>query len=196
MVAGKHQHVFRVISLDELDILVYRICSSAIPVGGFLTLIRRQDLHTSEGAVKVPRQTVSDVVVEQERLILGKHPHGINARINAVGEGKVDDAVFAAEGYGGLGELGGQRVKSAALTAGEQHGNTFFLSVHTLYFPFLCFQYFYSCITVHKLYLIFKPIFQKFLMQKNYFSASDSLRPASFSPVSAVSVPPSSSGSL
>ena len=104
MVARQHKHIFGIVPVDELNILIDRICGAAVPVGGFFALIGRQDLNAAEGAVKIPRQTVADIIVEKERLILRENTHGINAGVDAVGKSKVDDTVFSAERNGGLGE--------------------------------------------------------------------------------------------
>ena len=70
MVARENQDVLCVVAVDELHVLPDGICSSLIPVRAVLPLIGRQNLDPAEGAVEIPRQTVADVVVEDQRLIL------------------------------------------------------------------------------------------------------------------------------
>ena len=105
MVARKHKNIVGVISVYEFYILIDRVCGPAVPVGGFLSLIRRKYLYAAEGAVEIPRQPVADIIIEQERLILRENAHGIYPGIDTVGESKVDNAVFSAERNGGFGEL-------------------------------------------------------------------------------------------
>ena len=49
---------------------------------------------------------------------------------------KVDDAEFSAKGNGGLGHITGQHLQSAALAAGQQHGDTLFF--HDFFSSFAC----------------------------------------------------------
>ena len=84
MIAGKNKNIIRIVSVDKLDVLINGVCGAAIPVGGFLALIRREDLYSAERAVKVPRQTVADVIVEQERLVLREHTYRVDPGIDTV----------------------------------------------------------------------------------------------------------------
>ena len=63
-------------------------------------------------AVKIPRLAVAQIGVQLQRLILGEHADGVDAGIDAVGQGKVDDAVLAAEGDGGLCHMTGQGIQT------------------------------------------------------------------------------------
>ena len=82
-------------------------------------------MNSSVFAVKVPCLTVSYVVVELQRLILGKNTYRIDPRIDAVGERVIDDPVFSPEGYSGLRGVLGKNVQSASLPSGEKHGYAF-----------------------------------------------------------------------
>lgn len=127
MVTGENQHVLRVIQVNKADVLVNGIGRAFVPdacvTGGS---VGRQHVDTAVGVVQIPGLAVAQIRVELERAVLGQNPHSVNAGIDAVGEREVDDAVFAAEGEGWLCNVLGQRVEPAALTAGQQHGDTFF----------------------------------------------------------------------
>ena len=85
------------------------------------------------GLVESPGLAVTDVFVELQGLILGENPHGVDAGVNAIGQGEIDDAVFTAEGYGRFGGVFRQNLQPAALATGQQHGNAaFFLKIHRL----------------------------------------------------------------
>ena len=84
MISRKHENILRIIALDKFDILVNRICGAPIPVGVRMTLVGWEDLYSAEGPVKVPRQSVSDVIIKDKRLILGKHSNGIESGIHTV----------------------------------------------------------------------------------------------------------------
>ena len=81
--------------------------------------------------VQAPGLAVADVLVQLQGLILGQDTHGIDPGVYAVTQGKVNDPVFAAEGDGGLGGLLRQNLQTAALAAGQKHGDyAFFLKIH------------------------------------------------------------------
>ena len=55
-------------------------------------------MNPSERSVKVPRLTVSDIFVQNQRLILRQYANRINTGIDTVGQGKINDAELAAKG--------------------------------------------------------------------------------------------------
>jgi hypothetical protein len=60
-----------------------------------------------------------DVPVQRVRLVLGEHDDLQVAAVDQVGQGEVDHAVQAAEGYGRLGAVRGQGHQPLALAPGE-----------------------------------------------------------------------------
>ena len=58
---------------------------------------------------------------------------GVDAGVDAVGQGEIDDAVLAPEGDGGLCHVAGEGVETAALSSGQQHGYNFFFHTVTSY---------------------------------------------------------------
>ena len=141
VVAGKDQHVFRTIAVDEGDVLADGVCGALVPLGFLASGIRRQDLHAAMGAVQAPGLAVADVLVELQRLILGEDAHGVDAGIDAVGQRKVYDPVFSAEGYSRLGRVLRQYLQSTALPAGQEHCDTvFLLKIHSVSLSFLLFS--------------------------------------------------------
>ena len=85
-------------------------------------------MGAAEVAVEIPRLAVANVVIQFQRLILGENTHGINAGIDTVGEREVNDAVFAAERNGRFCGVFSQYIQSAALAAGQKHGDALFFS--------------------------------------------------------------------
>ena len=122
VVAGEHHHILGVIALDEGDVLGDGVGRALIPVGALALLVRGQHMHARVHAVQVPGLAGADVFVQLQGLVLGEHAYGLNAGIDAVGKGKINDAVFAAKGHGGLGQVLGQNPQPAALAARKQHG--------------------------------------------------------------------------
>ena len=96
-----------------------------------MTLVGGQNLSSAVGFVQAPGLTVADILIQFQRLVLSQDTDGVDAGVNAVGQGEVDDAILAAEGDGRLGGFLRQDVEAAALATGQQHGNAaFFLKVH------------------------------------------------------------------
>ena len=103
MVAGQNQHIIRIVAVDEVQVLINGVGGAFIPVRTVLCLIGRKHHHSPGGPVQVPGLTVADVFVQHQRLVLRQNTYGIDARIHAVGQGKIDDPVFSAEGDGRFG---------------------------------------------------------------------------------------------
>ncbi len=96
-----------------------------------MALVGRQHLGTAVGLIQVPGLAVANVLIELQRLILGQNAHGIDAGVHTVGQGKIDNAVFSAEGHSRLGGLFRQNLQATALATGQQHSNyAFFLKIH------------------------------------------------------------------
>ena len=94
-------------------------------------------MDAAGGPVQIPGLAAADVAVQLQGTVLGQHAHGVDAGIGAVGQRKVNDAVFAAEGDRRFRHFTGQDVQSAALAACQQHGDTFFF--HFFSSSFACF---------------------------------------------------------
>ena len=117
MVAGQDQNVIRIILVDEIHILIDGVGSSFVPVGAGTSLIRRKNAESAAGAVKIPRFPVADVLVERQGLILCQYAHGINAGVDAVGQGKIDDFVLPSETHGRFCRLPCEFIETTALPA-------------------------------------------------------------------------------
>ena len=137
MVAGKDQSVFGIIAFDERQILIDRICRSAIPVLAALRLVRRKNGNAAARAVQIPRFAVADVLIQHKGLILCQNADSIDAGVHAVGHREVDDTVFTAERNRRFCRFLGKRIKTAALTACEKHCDTFFFLEHKNFLPFV-----------------------------------------------------------
>ena len=97
MVAGKDKHVFGIIHFHEMHILINCICRAFIPRRTGLCLIRRKNMYAAVRSVEIPRLSVSNVFVEDKRLILRQNADGIDARVDAVRQREIDDTIFCPE---------------------------------------------------------------------------------------------------
>ena len=131
MVAGEYEHILGIISVDEGYVLIDGIGCTGIPPACLAGLIRRQNENAAAVSVQIPCLTGAYVGVQLQRFILGKHANGIDIRIDAIGQRKIDDPVLTAKGYGGLCHAVCKYAETAALAASQQHGY-YFLSDHKL----------------------------------------------------------------
>ena len=115
MIAGKDQHIVRIIRFHIFQILINSVGRSCIPVASLASLIRRKDGNPSNIAVQIPRNTNSDVGVQTQRLILSKNSHRVNSRINTVAEREVNNPVLSAKGNRRLCHFLCQNAQAAAL---------------------------------------------------------------------------------
>ena len=83
-------------------------------------------MDAAAAAVQIPRLAGANVAVQLHGPVLGQDAHSVDAGVGAVGQGKVDDAEFTAEGNGGLGHGAGEDIQAAALSASQQHSDTLF----------------------------------------------------------------------
>ena len=127
VVAGEDDHIVRVVQVQEADVLIDGVGGALVP-GALISLphVGGQDVHAAVGPVQIPGLAGADVAVQLQGAVLGEHAHGVDAGVDAVGQGKVNDAVLPAEWDGGLGHLAGEGVEPAALSARQQHGHNFF----------------------------------------------------------------------
>ena len=72
-------------------------------------------MHASRAAVQIPGLAVADVLIEQQRLILGQNTHRLNARIDTVGKRKINNTIFASKGDGWFRQIARQNTQTAAL---------------------------------------------------------------------------------
>ena len=74
--------------LSTLKVLPYLCLLSLIHIWG-------EDMYAAIGAVQVPGLARADVAVQLQRTVLGQNANCVDAGVDTVGQGKVDDAVLA-----------------------------------------------------------------------------------------------------
>ena len=108
MIAGQHEHVFFTLLLHKIKITAHRIRRTQLPVAIGPAPVGLKQPHTTAGPIQIPRLTDADVIIQAARAILGKHSNIINFAIDAIAQGEVDQAEFAAKGRRRLGARFGQ----------------------------------------------------------------------------------------
>ena len=115
VIAGKDEHVVRIVGFHIFQVLIDGIGGSRIPVTAFASLIRRKNRNASHIPVQIPRNADPDMSIQTKRLILGEHTHRIHAGINAVAQGKIDDTVLSPKRYRRLCYLRCQNTEATSL---------------------------------------------------------------------------------
>ena len=82
--SGENDHILRVVALDKRYVLIDGVGSTLVPVRAGGLLIGRQYMDSAVETVQIPWLSVADVLVENQRLILGENTHGIDAGVDAV----------------------------------------------------------------------------------------------------------------
>ena len=116
------------LALQRVEVLVDRVGRAQVPVVAH-PLLRRQDLDELAELLGDHAPALPDVAVEREGLVLGGDEDAPQARVDAVAEREIDDAVGPAEVDRRLGPVLGQGVEPLADAAGQhddegvfQHG--------------------------------------------------------------------------
>ena len=127
MVAGENQNVVGVVELNKAHILINSIGSAFVP-GPFFSLahIGREDVNAAVGSIQIPWLAIADVAVELQRAVLRQYADCVNARVDTVGQGEIDNPVLSAERDGGLCYMAGERMETGPLPSRQQHGYDFF----------------------------------------------------------------------
>ena len=103
------------------QILAHRICRAFIPRGVVKGLLRRENFHKA-GRKLVELVRAGYVAVQRRGVKLGENIDPAKARINAVRDRDVHNAVFARQRHGGFGAVLGEGKQAGALPAA--HDNT------------------------------------------------------------------------
>ena len=107
LVAGENDHVPGLFAADGIDILVDRVGRAHVPVGAGALRRRQQLEELAQLLGHNARPAFADVPVERQRLVLGEDVNPAQARVDAVGERDVNDAVVPSEGHRRLGAITG-----------------------------------------------------------------------------------------
>ena len=84
LIAGKDDHILRVVAFDERYVLINCIGRALVPVGTSRLLVRRQDMDAAVEAIQIPGLSVPDILIEYHGLILGENAYCVNTRVDTV----------------------------------------------------------------------------------------------------------------
>ena len=98
MIARQDQHLRGAVRTNDVEVLVDGVGCASVPLATD-ALRRRQHLDEFLAAQLKPGPAVHEVTNQRVRLVLRQHADAANARIEAVRQREVDDAVLATEEY-------------------------------------------------------------------------------------------------
>ena len=118
MIAGENQHELRRVMAQDIHILKHRIRRALVPLG-FDALLRRQQIDKliEFAAQKTP--AALQVLDQAMRFVLGDDADAADARIQAIGKRKINDAEFSAKRHRRFRPPIGQVLEPAAAAAGQ-----------------------------------------------------------------------------
>ena len=125
VIAGEDEDVLGLLGADGINVLVNGVGCALIPlVADPLHGGKDFDELSDFAAEDVP--ALADVTVQRQGFVLGEDVNAAQVRVEAVGEGDVDDAVHASEGDGGLGAVASKRIKAFSGAACEKDSESVF----------------------------------------------------------------------
>src|SRR5438105_11030196 len=99
VIAGENENEFGALAADGINVLIYGVGGTLIPLLGDAHL-RRKDFDVIAEAGE-RRPTGANVPVQAERLVLSEDEYAAEIRIDAIGESDVNNAIKSAERHGG-----------------------------------------------------------------------------------------------
>ena len=118
LVAREDQHVVDARLLDVPQVLPHGVGGALVPVGVVLRLLGGEDFD--EAAIEgVEDIGAADVLVQAGGIELRQHVDAVQAAVDAVGDGDVDEPVLSGHGNGRFGTDLGQGIKPRTLPAAQ-----------------------------------------------------------------------------
>ena len=117
--------MFRLFGADGVNILVHRVCRALVPLFTH-SLHRRQYFDELSHLASQNVPALADVPVQRQRLVLGENVDSPQVRVDAIGEGDIDDAVDAAEGDGRFRPVARQGIESLPRPSRQQNSQGVF----------------------------------------------------------------------
>ena len=96
MVTRQYQHIVRLVSTDDVQILIHRIRGTRVP-GVLYTLLCRQQLDEFLEFTTQEAPAMLDMLNQRVCLVLGQDTDHADTRIHAVRQREIDDAELPAK---------------------------------------------------------------------------------------------------
>ena len=124
VLAGKNQHALLFLLEHVIQIPANGVGGAALPVTVGASAVGLKQPHAAAGTVKVPGLADPDMIVQAAGAVLGQHGDVVNAAVDAVAEGEVDQTELAGERNRGLRTDLGQDTEVSIVRPGHDHGKS------------------------------------------------------------------------
>jgi len=121
MIARQDKDELGVASPQKVQVLVHGVRRSLVPII-LHPLLGRQHIDEFVETAVQEAPPAFQMLNQALRLVLRRHTDAPNARIDAVGQGKIDDPEIAPARYGGFGPLVRQPTKARAAPTNAKRG--------------------------------------------------------------------------
>ena len=120
MIAAEDDDVVRLVMAEEIEIQLNGAGRARVDFHAFARAgIRLQQPHPAVQPIQIPRRAGANVIVQRARPVLRQNAHRRDARVGAVGQHEVDDAILSGKGHGRFGAFLRENAEPAAASAGE-----------------------------------------------------------------------------
>ncbi len=123
VIARQHQDGVGPLLAQIIEVAQHGVGGAAVPLLPGARLVGLEQPDPAAGAIEVPRLSDPDVLVEGVRLVLGQHRDVEDARVDAVGEREVDDAIPAGKRHRGLGAHVGENPQTRTGSTCQDHSH-------------------------------------------------------------------------
>ena len=121
VVSCQDEHIIRPHAPDFEQLLADCVCSALVPAIAARGLFGGPNLHPSP-MKSVKEVGAVDMAVQGDGVKLGEHRNTVDARVNAIADGDIDQPVFTGDWHGGLGAFEGEWEKAVAAPAAQDDG--------------------------------------------------------------------------
>lgn len=118
LVAGENEYVANAVFFEEANLFADGVGGALVPVGAIESLLGGEDFD--EAVVEeVEVIGLADMSMEADGIELGEDVDAADIAVDTVGDGDIDEAIFATEWDGGFGAIFGEWEKACTFASAE-----------------------------------------------------------------------------
>ena len=122
VVTGEDKQIFRIIRIDEIDVLCDCVSGAAIDIQSCVCFLTgSQNEYAAVFGIKAPEASLCDIAVQQYGFILGQDTDNVDPTVGTVAEREIDNTVFATVSNCWLSNFVGKIMQTTSPTTGQDH---------------------------------------------------------------------------